>query len=49
MFLKALKGILYMALGVILVYFFKDPIIASLVGLVVVIIVEIIKQKALNK
>ena len=49
MFLKVFKGVLYMGIGVALVYFLKDPIIAALVGLVVITIAEIIKQKVMNK
>lgn len=49
MFLKAFNGILYMGIGVVLVYFLQDPIVATLVGLVVITIVEVIKQKVVHK
>lgn len=46
---KAIKGVLYLALGVLLVYFIKDPIISLLVGLVVVAVSEVIGQKFWRK
>lgn len=49
MFRQVMKSILPLGIGILLVYFLKDPIIALLVGLVIVAIIEVIDKKILHK
>ena len=46
---KIVKGFCFLGIGILLVYFIKDPLIALLVGLVIIAIVEVIENKLIRK